>query len=645
VRGCAAALLLIVAPALFAAVERTVTPGAAGPNRLDVDVALLSQASADLHDLRIVDEGQREIGYLLVEPATGKPQWIDGRMLPIASTKKTSGFEVDLGRSIDVDRLALDGIAAPFLKPVRLEGSGDRGHWTLLASATVFDLPDDRLRLLEMAFPAGAFRYLRVTWDDSASARITHVGSARARVHGSAAAPERLRAAVPFRKRPSEPGKSRYRVDLPGPHLPLELIELRVTDGNVFRQATITEPRLGNGEVLPTTLGSGMVRRSERWGAIAESMGIAIEHPNGRELDLVVDDGSNAPLALLEIVAWFGTQPWIYFESPNATPLTARYGNPQLKAPRYDIEASRRFLENATPAMARWGKAAATTVAETKEGSDPAASLQGAAVDRGAFRVARPLPDAPAGLTVLLLDADVLARNCQVEDVRIVDAGDRQVPFVVEKRDEPLVLPVALNAVDGARGTSVYRMKMPSATLPCGTRLVLRTSARVFERTITLRRAADERRSREQKTIASETWRAVDPELPSPALTFVDLSNAGYELEVVVEEGDNATLPITRAELLLPSIALRFHHPGTPLFLLYGNDKATQPRYDLALLAPRLFAQRARELTLTPIASTSNEPQEPGARKFFWIVIILAAVALLAILGRMLGTRSVNASD
>jgi hypothetical protein len=97
VRPLAAALLLTVSPMLFAAVERSVTPGAAGPNRLDVDVALLSQATGDLHDLRLFDESRREIGYLLVEPASGKPQWIDGRMLrwhrrrrPAAS-KWTSG--------------------------------------------------------------------------------------------------------------------------------------------------------------------------------------------------------------------------------------------------------------------------------------------------------------------------------------------------------------------------------------------------------------------------------------------------------------------------------------------------------------------------------------------------------------------------
>lgn len=639
----AAVFSLLLASSSFAAVERSVTPGAAGPNRLDVDVALLSRATSDLRDLRLLDGAGREVGYLLAEPASREPRWLDGRLLPIAATKKSSGFELDLGRTEEVDRLRLDGIAAPFLKRARVEGSGDRGHWTLLADATVFDLPDDRLKLLEVPFDAGAYRYLRVTWDDASSARIAHVGGASARVHGSGAAPEPLRAAVPFRKRASEPGKSRYRIDLPGPRLPLAAIELRVSNGNVFRNATITEPRLGNGEVLPTTLGSGTVRRAERWGAVAEDMAIKIERPTGRQLDLVVDDGNNPPLALVEIVARFVPQPWIYFEAADAAPLTARYGDPRLNAPRYDLEASRRFLENAKPAIATWAKAEAPApnVAE----SDPGASLQGAAVDRAAFRVVRAIPNAPAGLTVLLLDADVLARSRELADVRVVTADDRQVPYVVEKRDEPLLVPLTLAREEGERGTSVYRIALPYPSLPAGTRLVLRTSARVFERTVELNRAADGRRGRETSLLANTIWRAADPELLPPALTF-DLPMSGNDaLQLVVHEGDNAPLPISGAELLLPSVALRFHHPGAPIFLLYGNRDVFAPRYDLALLAPRLFAQQARELTLAKPAAVNEEPTDSGARKFFWIAIGVAALVLLLLLGKLLRPHAVSASD
>jgi hypothetical protein len=86
------AVLLLVAAAAYASPfrnERTVTPGAKGPNRLDVDVALLAGAQVDLRDVRLFDAQNREVGYLLVPPMRTTPDWIGGRMLPVAATKNT----------------------------------------------------------------------------------------------------------------------------------------------------------------------------------------------------------------------------------------------------------------------------------------------------------------------------------------------------------------------------------------------------------------------------------------------------------------------------------------------------------------------------------------------------------------------------
>ncbi len=271
----------------------------------------------------------------------------------------------------------------------------------------------------------------------------------------------------------------------------------------------------------------------------------------------------------------------------------------------------------------------------------------GAAIDRASFRVVRTLPKAPAGLAVLILDADVLGNSCDLSDVRIVTDDDRQVPYLVEKRNELMVVPLDLTRVDAPRGTSVYRTTWPYSALPCDTRLVLHTSARVFERTVELRSAAEPQRGRSPQAIASSTWRATNPEEPPPTITF-DAANAHDArdgLEIVVNDGDNAPLPLTRAELLLPSTALRFHHPGSQLFLLYGNDPLMPPRYDLALLAPRLLAQPARELKLAPIVPSTEQPPEQRERKYFWIAIGVVAVVLLALLAKLLGPRATNASD
>ena len=154
--------------------ERSAVLQGSGPQSLPVDVPLLvgsasfrveswpgpmgsrprRVARGGLRDLRFYDAEGREVPYLLVEPPTREPEWRRAaRLLPIPATRKQSGFEADLGVATSVDRIHLEGIPAPFLKRLSLDGSGDRARWTRLApEATLFDLPDSGLRQLELAF-------------------------------------------------------------------------------------------------------------------------------------------------------------------------------------------------------------------------------------------------------------------------------------------------------------------------------------------------------------------------------------------------------------------------------------------------------------------------------------------------------------
>jgi Protein of unknown function (DUF3999) len=624
---------LALATLLFATAfryERAVTPGAAGPNRLDVDVTLLAGAEPGLRDVRLVDAQDREVGYMLVTPQVTDARWAAGRLLPIASTKNHSGFEVDLGKALLVDRLRLDGIAAPFLKRAVIEGSGDRARWTLLAEATVFDLPEERLRWTEVPFAAGEYRYVRVTWDDRASARVQGDVSASARERLPAAATSPLTAEVRFAKRTSEPGKSRYRLDLPGSHLPIATLQIVVPTGNVLRHAIVTEPRMGNGQVTPAHLGSAQLKQQQIGELVASEMKIKIAAPVGRELDLVIDDGNNPPLGITRVTAELEPQPWIYFETPDRAPLRIRYGNEAAKAPSYDIEAVRDRVREQRVAIA-------TLAAEP--GLDRVVTQAkmtiplGAAVERAQFRTTRRILAGPVGLSVLVLDADVLARSPFLADVRIADPEGRQVPYLVERRAEPLSLRLTVPARRAEQSMSVYAIDLPYDKWPEGTRLVLETESRVFERSVTLRRAADSHRNREAAVLETAAWSSADPELVPPALSF-DIPSGVGAIELVIDEGDNAPLPIASAKLLLPSSALRFYHPGTTLSLLYGNPRANPPRYDLALLAPRLFGEPAHELSLGPVDAQAAE--ETPDRKIFWIAIAVAAVVLMVLLARLL---------
>lgn len=259
----------------------------------------------------------------------------------------------------------------------------------------------------------------------------------------------------------------------------------------------------------------------------------------------------------------------------------------------------------------------------------------GAPVDRGAFRFSRRLPDAPRGLTVLPLDAHALSlAHGDLAQLRIVDQGGRQVPYLLERGDDEARVQVAVGPRRTEGSRSVYRITLPYDRLR-NEGLVLTTTARVFERNVTLRRGSRDHRWRSGAALSVETWRSDDPDRAAPPLRMHLPNSAPRTLDLIVDEGDNAPLPIASARLLLPPFALRFEHPGTPLFLLYGNRRVSEPRYDVALLAPRLTGAPARELALPPPAGLRNVDDDARGRRLFWIGVVIAGVVLVAMLLRV----------
>jgi len=643
--------------------DRPIAANGQGPRRLAIDVPLLVGVTRDLSDLRLFDANAREIAYLLVFKPSAEPVWQPAAILPVASVDtdklKASGFEADLGEARTADRFRIDGLPPPFLKRVRLEGSGDRAHWTLLvAEGTVFDLPDEKLRQTELAFTPGAYRYFRATWDDTNSGRLPRPALAAARLVASAVPPPPLTAALAVERRPSEPGRSRYRVRLPGGHLPIVGLEFDLGGGHVLRNAAAYEARLSGAEAVPVLLGAGTLRRVVQGALIAASLRIPITPPLEPQLDLVVDDGDNPPLEVRGVRAIFADLPWIYFES-DGTALAARYGNPSLGPPRYDLEAVRATLRIDTVAEAAWGDTRARTSDENAAGAAPPLPTVGSSLDPALFEYVRPIAPGDAGLIALPLDAAVLSHSAGAArgfaDVRVMDASARQVPYLVERASEPLSLDLKLERLSQAPGwldvrhskPSVYRVPWPFVHLP-SSRLVLTTSARVFERSIDvgIEREPDKlHRDSWLYPLTRVAWVHADQDKPAPALIVPLPSADAKELLVIVEEGDNTPLPLATARVLLPAYRLRlFRERGAALRLAYGREDLTPPRYDLALLAPQVLGVAATE-----IAAGAEERQRSAGTtaalvspRLFWAVLAVAVLVLLALIVRLLKKEGVS---
>lgn len=656
-------------------VRFAIRPGGKGPQRLDVPPAFLSASAAgDLADLRLVDAAGREVPYLLVTAPDQEPdRWVDAvHVRPIPATKAESGFELDLGAVVRVGMVELDLPGAGYLKKARLEGSADGRRWVVLVpEAVLFRLPveakpDDpracggapcpaELGRGEVGFPARPLRYLRVVLDDRGSPRAeppVHPRALVVRATAPAAAP-----AVPLAVAPiaGEPRTSRFALRLPGLHLPVRAVILHVDAPRLSRRARVLEPRLAGGRLAPLELGATTLLATAREGVPAPALRIPVSPPEGLELELAVDDADNPPLALTAAHVELAPLPWIFFESKDGAPVEARLGDRARAAPRYDLEALRPQIERLRPAQATATVDAAIVHAATRAATVPGAALAGAAVDPKAFRFDRAIAAGEPGLTAVRLDAHVLARSPSLADLRVVGPDGRQLPYLLERRDEPL--PVPLEERPPATGSApprelagpgltLHELHAPSPLLPEG-QLVLETAARVFTRRVQVWARPEGLKGAEGERVAEAIWAHADPDRAAPPLAVELPRLAGARIVVAVKDGDNAALRLSAARVLLPGYRLRFFHPGAPLRLLYGAALPA-PQYDLALLAPRLRAAGAREVALGPVpgaaegAAGGTGPGEAMAaspravRVAFWLVLGAAVLGLLALVARLL---------
>lgn len=678
-----AALAVMAAPKLDAQavpasprVERVVIPGAVGPNRLVVDSALLVGASpfepshdngapithAGLGELRLFDDAAgREVPYLFVWPTFPSPDlWRGARVVPVTPRKDTSGFELDLGSVNTVDRFNVDGVPPGLLKRVRLEGSGDRVRWVVLvAEGTIFNLPADAdgrsaaMRQSVLSFPPATVRYLRLTADDHAGPPLPTPRLAMARVASPQLAEmDTLRSVLNFERRPSAKRTSRYHVQLPATRLPIVALELEAGGDQILRGAVVTEPRLRAVHVEPEALGRTVLRRTTRGDAVASNLRVPIDLPTGGELDLVIDDGDNPPLDIRAMRAVYAPLPYIFFLSDSGRPLRATYGSDRrapIAPPQYDLEVLRDTIQRIAAARAAWG--AARTISAVAAQPEAPASLYadpGAPLDTKGFRFARAIPDG-SGLTAVRLDAAALAHS-HITDVRIVDASGRQVPYLLETLGEPTELAlttpqavkprfdVSSQLVAGANTRTWYRLALPLTGLPAAT-LRLETSARVFERDIAVVTRELPRDTRQLSTdhVVDMPWTHDDPEIAAPPIEIgLEVPRlASDSLFVLVNDGDNQKLPLTRATVLLPTYRLRFfRHAGTSLHLVYGRDDLAAPRYDIALLAPRLLDAAASEVLAAPEHGDASHAS-PVPQRAFWATLAVAVMVLLVLIARL----------
>ena len=290
-------------------------------------------------------------------------------------------------------------------------------------------------------------------------------------------------------------------------------------------------------------------------------------------------------------------------------------------------------------------------------------SAQQAAPDRGAtvaieqFEYVRSIPDGPPGLVSLTLDAAALAHSRGPQrnfaDVRIVDAQNRQIPYLFSLHVGASVVEtlqlrqgstrvVSLTDPGGGR-RSIYAITLPVPQIP-DSRLVFGTDARVFRRTVQVgveRLVDPNRREPWFEVLASAVWQHADQSTPAAALVLPLPPTRATDLLVVVAEGDNRPLAITEVKLMLPAWRLRFVRPADPIRLIYGARSGSDiqaPQYDWALLGPAMFEADAPEIAAGPEPPPAAPAPALLSPRLFWIGLALAVLVLLGLIAKLISS-------
>lgn len=631
--------------------ERAVQVVRTGPQWLSVDLELLSRASPALEDLRLLDASEHEVPFLLIAPKNLEPRWVNAsRLFRAVTDPKESGFEADFGKLWRCDQVRIEGLTAPFMKRLRLEASGNRQQYISLATdATLFDLPDLQLKNLRLFFDAGDYRYLRLIWDDKNSGPVGLPETVALRLVDDRNPRELSRTPIRFEKRLTRGPRSQFWLRLPGRGLPIASVELVSRQAQVLRQARISETILVDGRLESHELGAATLRRTEKEGLVAADLKIPIHRPAGHELLLTVDDGDNPPLSIDQIQVELLPQPGIYFVAKDLGPYRFRYGDPKAQAPRYDLEAERDSIGLSALAQAKWVENAhpinpsvvKQSIPESREGWS-----RGSPLDASKFSYRRPITGDSQDLVSVRLDAAVLAHSSDLRDLRVVDAKLRQVPYLVERESEPLIIDLPMSQVapqDQPKGldprATVYRLTLPFENLPAG-QLELVTHKRVFRRSVAVYaqgRGNPSGQSTLEKVVETE-WTHGDPSQEPPTCDLALSPAAPKTLLLVIEDGDNERLPLASTRLRLESRSVRFFRkPGEALSLAYGNTSLSAPDYDLTLLTEELRELPTRELGLgNEVARVPTVPPITEVSRWFWGIVVVTVLGLIAFIARLI---------
>ena len=620
-----------------------------------------AQAQPGFQDLRLLEADGREVPYVVDRPVERamtyrwRGRLVDTRL----ETKRHTQWVVDLGEARTFDGIVLDIPRSDFAKRIRVEASADAREWRVAQEdAGVFDRPwTTRIHhtMITLTRPESA-RYLRLTADDRGTPPVELKGlEVTASRHLVAAEWRRPVALQPIA---SQAGVSRYRLGLP-PRFPFETLVLAADEPVFSRRVVVIEAHDAGGQREEAPLGDAVLYRLkiDDSALAGEMLSLPVQRSQrGGELIVEVHDGDSPPLrGLRGTVTGVATR--LLFPVTPGT-LTLYYGNDVTRAALYDLNSLRERLAIGTTFAVGGLGPEAMNPRFARTPPLPFAAPRGGPVDVSRWsRLRRFTIEGREDLYALTLaPGDVAQLDARYADLRIVDDGDRQLPYVLEpaaSEARPNLKAERQQGPRGGRATSRYRLTVPGGepetvlALPLSA-LELTIQEEFFSRPFRVLAPPPSGSDRERTLVSGTVARGVAQGAAPDRPIVLELPRVlERELFLEIEDGDNAPLTVRAARGVLRVPRATFKAAPGRYRVLVGNREAEPPQYDIARLRDEILSYSAVPLEAGPSEANPAFRRQtvdlvrgvPHALAL-WVVLGVAVVVLLALTVRLLRTNA-----
>ncbi len=615
---------------------------APGLVKLTLPPETLDAARPTLEDLRLYDEAGSELPFLIEHPMPAGKAVQNVKSFQVSLNASTTIITLETGLAQPLDGVTLETPAGNFIKAVRVAGSADGKSWQPLAQGQPIFRQAYGASQLHVSFPAGAWRWLRLTVDDHRSQAIPFTG---ARVHAAAAVamPSEIQT-VAIAERDENPGETRLTLNLGAANLDVASVKIETDEPLFTRTVKLAVPQIMENGIREQVIGQGLIYRVAVEGQpTSANLSVPLEtQAPSRELVLLIKNGDSPPLPV-SAVRVERRPVYLVFLARSTGTFHLLTGNKFCAAARYDLAALGTNLK--TAAVMPVGISA---LADNPNYHAPEAlagvELAGAALDVSDWKFRKAVQLSRRGAQQIELDLDVLAHaNPGFADLRVL-RGSNQVPYIVQRTSINRALTPSVTLTNDVKQPKLSRwiIKLPRAGLPL-TRLSCVTKTPLFQREMSLyEELTDERGDKYRRSLGGGSWTQTPGRKANDFSLALDGTAQSDTLFLETQNGDNPPVELEKFAVFYPATRVLFKAKADDaLFLYYGNPRATSPSYDLNLVAGELLAADKATAKLAAEDSLKKsswaESQTPGSGGFaFWGILAVVVVGLLVIITRLL---------